>query len=125
MRIFRYFTFDASHKLNHLPDGHKCARLHGHTYKLKVTLNGELQQPVGWVRDFAELKQIVTHNVIETLDHNNLNDIQGLDQPTAELIAVWIWNQLKPRLPELEEIELWENQNSGVLLNRQDSEALS
>jgi len=114
MRIFRQFTFDAAHRLNHLPQGHKCANLHGHTYTLKVFLQGAPQQPIGWVRDFAEVKQLVNQHALNQLDHSTLNDIPGLEQPTTEHIAQWIWNNLKPNLPELIELELWENTNSGV-----------
>lgn len=114
MRIFRNFTFDAAHRLNHLPDGHKCANLHGHTYRLTVTLEGKPQQPIGWVRDFADIKHIVNTHALNQLDHTTLNDIPGLEQPTTERIATWIWDKLKPHLPELAELTLWENQNSGV-----------
>ncbi|MEM9082819.1 MAG: 6-carboxytetrahydropterin synthase QueD [Planctomycetota bacterium] len=114
MKIFREFTFDAAHRLNHLPEGHKCARLHGHTYRLRVELDGPLDSTMQWVLDFAELKSHV-QRVIDPLDHHTLNEVEGLEQPTTERIAIWIWDRLKPDLPVLSRIELWENANSGCV----------
>lgn len=112
MEIFREFTFDAAHRLDHLPEGHKCARVHGHTYRLTVFVNGALDPDLGWIVDFAEVKRL-TNEVIDTLDHHFLNEVEGLEQPTTELICVWIWDRLKPKLPGLCRLKLWENQNSG------------
>ena len=112
MQIFREFTFDAAHRLDHLPEGHKCARVHGHTYRLVVHVEGEPDPVVGWVVDFAEVKRLVME-VLEPLDHHMLNDVPGLEQPTTERIAEWIWHRLKPGLPGLCMITLWENRNSG------------
>ena len=114
MEIFREFTFDAAHRLDHLPEGHKCARMHGHTYKLRVYVEGPVLEPVGWVMDFAELKK-ATGAVLDQLDHRTLNDIEGLEQPTSEAIVVWIWNRLKPTVPGLSRLELWENTTSGCV----------
>lgn len=112
MEVFREFTFDAAHRLEHLPEGHKCARVHGHTYKLIVHVAGEPDPVVGWVIDFAEIKRHV-NEVLEPLDHHLLNEVPGLEQPTTERIAAWIWNELKPRMNGLCKITLWENRNSG------------
>lgn len=118
MRIFRQFKFDAAHRLNHLPEGHKCAQIHGHTYTLTVFLDGEIQHPIGWIRDFADIKGIVEQQVLSFLDHVLLNDVSGLEQPTTECIAQWIWDKLIVHIPELETVELWENQNSGAVISR-------
>lgn len=112
MEIFREFTFDAAHRLDHLPEGHKCARVHGHTYRLTVYVEGSLDTTLGWIVDFAEIKRL-TNAVLAHLDHHFLNEVDGLEQPTTELIAIWIWDRLKPDLPGLCRIQLWENQNSG------------
>lgn len=114
MEVFRQFTFDAAHRLDHLPEGHKCARVHGHTYRLKIYAQGPLDPKIGWVVDFARIKQAASA-VLDQLDHRLLNDVPGLEQPTTEHIAVWIWDRLGPTLPELSRIELWENENSGVV----------
>lgn len=112
MEVFREFSFDAAHALPGAPEGHKCRRMHGHTYRVVVTVNGPVAPGTGWVLDFADLKAVVGP-VIDRLDHNVLNEIEGLEQPTAENIAVWLWRQIKPRLPGLVSIRLWENQYSG------------
>lgn len=113
MEVFREFTFDAAHRLENLPEGHKCARMHGHTYRLVVHIGGPIDERVGWIVDFAEIKR-VTRDVIAPLDHHVLNEVPGLEQPTAERIAAWIWHRLKERLPGLRRVVLWENANSGV-----------
>lgn len=120
MEIFREFTFDAAHSLGHLPEGHKCARVHGHTYRLAVHVTGEIDPVIGWVLDFAELKARVGR-VLERLDHHLLNDVAGLEQPTAERIAIWIWDALKPDLPGLSKVVLWENANSGCVYTGEHS----
>ena len=112
VEVFREFTFDAAHRLDHLPDGHKCARMHGHTYRLTVHVGGPVDQKMGWIVDFAEIKRL-TEGVIAPLDHHNLNEVQGMGQPTTERIAAWIWDRLKPELPGLARLTLWENANGG------------
>lgn len=114
MEIFREFTFDAAHRLEGLPEGHKCARVHGHTYRLVVHIAGEPDAAVGWIVDFAEVKRRVAA-VLEPLDHHLLNDVPGLEQPTVERIARWIWDMLKPDLPGLCRVTLWENTTSGCV----------
>ena len=108
MEITKEFTFDSAHQLNWHQG--KCKNLHGHTYKLRVTVKGEIKQN-GIIIDFGELKKIVNESVIEQLDHKFLNDI--IDNPTAENLIVWIWDQLKSKL-NLSEIRLWETPTSYV-----------
>lgn len=122
MEIFREFTFDAAHRLDHLPEGHKCARVHGHTYRLRVVLAGPLDPKIGWILDFAEIKAR-TNAVLDRVDHRLLNDVPGLEQPTTELIAAWLWDRLAPELPGLTRIELWENANSGCIYTGPDPHA--
>ena len=112
MEIFREFTFDAAHRLDNLPPGHKCSRLHGHTYRLVIYVTGPIDPEKGWIIDFAEIKH-ATQEVIASLDHHLLNEVPGLEQPTTERIAMWIWVRLKPALPGLSRLTLWENANSG------------
>lgn len=114
MLIFKEFTFDSAHYLPHVPEGHKCKSMHGHTYRLKVWIKGQPDPELGWVMDFAVLKQVV-QPVVATLDHKCMNEVEGLDNPTCELIAVWIWNKLKPSLPKMQRIELHETPTSGVI----------
>jgi 6-pyruvoyltetrahydropterin/6-carboxytetrahydropterin synthase len=97
MEIFKEFTFEAAHKLPHVPDGHKCGRLHGHSYKVEIHVRGEVGKQSGWVLDFADLKQLFAP-LLDVLDHSYLNDIEGLSNPTSENLAIWIWDRLSPSL---------------------------
>jgi 6-pyruvoyltetrahydropterin/6-carboxytetrahydropterin synthase len=105
--ISRTFRFEAAHRLPHAPEGHKCQRLHGHSFEVTVTVVGPLQQPEGWVCDFAELAT-AWGPLHEGLDHTYLNEIPGLENPTSELLAAWIWERLTPALPGLARVEVAE-----------------
>ena len=114
MEMYKDFSFDSAHFLRHVPDGHKCKTMHGHTYKLRVVLKGEPHPHLGWIMDFKDLQDCVCP-VIEQLDHKLINDVQGLENPTAENITIWIWQQIKPMLPQLNRIELYETPTTGVI----------
>jgi len=114
MDIYKEFHFEAAHLLPHVPDGHKCARLHGHSFHVRLTLSGEVDTDRGWVMDFAELKRHF-EPVYERLDHRYLNEIEGLENPTSENIARWIWAQLKAKLPLLSEVQIRETCTSGCV----------
>lgn len=114
MIIFKKFTFDSAHSLPNVPDGHKCKEIHGHTYKLTVFIEGELDKELGWVMDFKDLKDVVKP-VINSIDHKYLNEIPGLENPTCEIIAEWIWNKIKPGIPLLKKIQLDETPTSGAV----------
>ena len=114
MIIFKKFAFDSAHFLPNVPEGHKCKNIHGHTYHLTVFLEGDLEEDLQWVMDFKELKDVVKP-VIDRLDHNLMNEIEGLENPTAERITIWIWDQIKPKLPLLSKLELNETPTSGVV----------
>jgi len=114
MEIFKAFTFDAAHRLPNLPKTHKCSRLHGHTFRVEIHVNGSLLDGYDWVIDFSDIVEIV-HPVIEELDHNYLNDIVGLENPTSENIGKWLWARLKPSLPILAKIIVQESPNSGAV----------
>lgn len=98
--LVRTFTFEAAHSLPASPPGHKCRRLHGHSFRVDVTVEGEVDQRTGWLMDFAEIKAAFAP-LLARLDHYHLNEIDGLENPTAENLARWIWNGLKPALAEL------------------------
>ncbi len=112
MEIYKEFTFEAAHRLPNVPEGHKCARLHGHSFQVRVTVAGEIDPALGWVMDFADVKA-ACRGVHDRLDHRYLNDIEGLENPTSEVIARWIWHELKPALPLLSMIEVRETCTSG------------
>lgn len=116
--IYKDFTFEAAHKLPNVPSDHKCGRLHGHSYKVRIHMEGEVDETSGWFIDFGDIKRIFNPIYIQ-LDHHYLNDISGLENPTAENIAKWIWVQLKPLLPVLSGIELMETCTCGVIYKGQ------
>ncbi len=112
MEIWKEFTFDAAHVLPNVPEGHKCRRLHGHTYRVRIYVSGEPDDRVGWVMDFGDIKAAF-EPILDRLDHYYLNDIEGLVNPTAEVLARWIWQRLEPRLPMLSRIEIHETCTTG------------
>ncbi|MGW0927584.1 6-carboxytetrahydropterin synthase QueD [Streptomyces sp. NPDC002644] len=112
MEIFREFTFEAAHRLPNVPEGHKCARLHGHSYKVIVHVAGEVDPQVGWVMDFGDVKRAFKPIEAE-LDHYYLNDIAGLENPTSEVLAKWIWEKLQGDLPTLSAVTVRETCTSG------------
>jgi 6-pyruvoyltetrahydropterin/6-carboxytetrahydropterin synthase len=114
MEIYKEFHFEAAHRLPHVPEGHKCARLHGHSFHVRLVVAGDAPEPAGWVMDFAELKARFKP-IYEQLDHHYLNDIPGLENPTSENIARWIWERLKPSLPLLSQVEIRETCTSGCI----------
>ena len=114
MIIYKKFTFDSAHFLPFVPEGHKCKNMHGHTYHLTAYFEGPLDKEIGWVIDFADIKKVIKPIVAE-LDHKVLNDIPGLENPTCEIIAVWLWERIKADLPSLKEIRLDETPTSGVI----------
>ncbi|GMV80677.1 MAG: 6-carboxy-5,6,7,8-tetrahydropterin synthase [Planctomycetota bacterium] len=105
--LIKTFTFEAAHKLPHAPEGNKCRRLHGHSFAIEVAVEGEVDPQTGWVMDFAELKA-AAGPVIEELDHRYLNEIGGLENPTSEVLARWLWERLKPKLPLLSAVSVRE-----------------
>lgn len=97
MKIAADFSFEAAHRLPKLPDGHKCKNLHGHNYRLTVEVEGVLDER-GFVMDYAELEEIVDP-IIKRVDHRYLNEIDGLENPTSEVLVQWFMDQIKPQLP--------------------------
>lgn len=114
MEIFKEFTLEAAHFLPHLPEGHKCRRLHGHSFRIEVYVCGEVQRLVGWVMDFAEIGSKF-QPLFEQLDHYCLNQVPGLENPTSENLARWIWQRLKPELPGLSKIIVRETCSAGCI----------
>jgi 6-pyruvoyltetrahydropterin/6-carboxytetrahydropterin synthase len=112
MEIFKEFRIEAAHRLPHVPAGHKCARLHGHSFRVTVHVAGRVSSPTGWVCDFAELAAAFAP-LHEALDHRYLNEVPGLENPTSEQLAMWLWERLRPRLPGLARITVHETCTSG------------
>ncbi|HXI11614.1 MAG TPA: 6-carboxytetrahydropterin synthase QueD [Thermoanaerobaculia bacterium] len=114
MEIFKEFTFEAAHRLPNVPAGHKCGRLHGHSFRVEVFVSGAIGDDSGWIVDFADIKEKFDP-VQKRLDHYYLNEIEGLENPTSEVIARWIWRQLKPGLPLLSRLIVRETCTSGCV----------
>lgn len=114
MELYKDFRFEAAHRLPNVPEGHKCARLHGHSFLVRVTVCGEVDPVTGWLMDFDDIKEAF-RPIMDRLDHYYLNDIPGLENPTSEILAKWIWHELKPRLPELSAIEVRETCTVGCI----------
>jgi 6-pyruvoyl tetrahydropterin synthase/QueD family protein len=107
VKLEREFNFEAAHLLPRVPDGHKCGRLHGHSYRCWIEIDGPVDPHAGWVMDFTELKAAFAP-LLMVLDHNYLNDVEGLENPTSENLARWIWARLKPVLPLLTRVRVAE-----------------
>ena len=103
LELRKTYQFEAAHLLPRLPEYHKCRRLHGHSFQVEVVVVGPCDPTLGWVMDYAEISAAFKP-LWETLDHNYLNEIPGLENPTSENVAVWIWERLKPELPALSEV---------------------
>ncbi len=114
MEIYKEFAIEAAHLLPNLPEGHKCKRLHGHSFHIEVHVTDEVDKETGWVMDYAEISRLFAP-VFEKLDHQYLNDIDGLENPTSENMAYWIWHQLKPELPNLSSIVVRETCTAGCI----------
>ncbi len=113
-RITKSFSFDAAHRLTRLPAEHPCSRMHGHTYRITLGLEGEIDPELGWVMDFGEIKAAFTP-LLDRLDHCCLNDIEGLENPTAENLARWIAEQLQPVLPLLIDVTVAETPQTQAI----------
>lgn len=114
MEIFKEFTIEAAHRLPNLPTTHKCSRLHGHSFRIGIFVEGAVDPHLGWVQDFADVKAAF-QPLFDQIDHNYLNDVPGLDNPTSENLARWVWQQLKPKLPALSRIEIRETCTAGCV----------
>jgi len=114
MEIFKIFYIEAAHSLPHVPEGHKCRRLHGHSFRVEIYVDGEVDERAGWVQDFADLSDAF-RPLFEQLDHHHLNEIEGLENPTSENLARWIWPRLKSRLGALSRIVIRETCTAGCV----------
>lgn len=114
MDIYKEFSFEAAHRLPNCPDGHKCARLHGHSFFVTIFVTGQPDPVSGWIQDFAEIKEAFVP-LFEQLDHSFLNEIEGLENPTSEVLSVWIWDKIIPSLPDLSQVIVKETCTSGCI----------
>ena len=114
MTIWKEFTFEAAHFLPNVPNGHKCSRMHGHSYRVDIHVSGEPSRNTGWVIDFGHIKAAV-EPVLDELDHRCLNDVEGLANSTSEMICVYLWNRIAGALAGLSAITVWESDTSRCI----------
>lgn len=107
VRLVHEFRFEAAHRLPGVAEGHKCARLHGHSFRVEIAIDGPVDPTKGWLMDFADVSRLWAP-MHEMLDHRYLNEIPGLENPTSERLAVFVWEKLKPRLPSLSRVTIFE-----------------
>ena len=107
VRLVHEFRFESAHRLPRVPEGHKCSRLHGHSFKVELAVSGPTNPDTGWFIDFDEMYN-VWKPLHAVLDHNYLNEIPGLENPTSENLVRWIWDRMKPALPTLDTVILFE-----------------
>lgn len=108
VELTKEFTFEAAHRLPMVPAGHKCARMHGHGFRVEIVVAGEIDEKLGWLVDYADITAVVDPIVRGELDHRTLNDVPGLENPTSELLCVWLWRRLAPALPGLASVTVHE-----------------
>ena len=114
VELVKEFSFEAAHLLPNVPEGHKCRRLHGHSYRVTVTVKGEIDEEMGWLIDYAEIKEAF-EPLRRRLAHYSLHDIEGLENPTSEILARWIWDRLVDELPMLHAIQVHETCESSCI----------
>lgn len=100
VELAREYRFEAAHRLPRLPATHKCHRLHGHSFRIEVLIEGEVDEGTGFLIDFGDV-DVVVQPIIDKLDHYYLNEVEGLENPTSEVLAAWLWRRLRPALPQL------------------------
>jgi 6-pyruvoyltetrahydropterin/6-carboxytetrahydropterin synthase len=108
VELTRDFRFESAHRLPHVPADHKCFRMHGHSFRIEVLVAGEVDPRLGWLVDFGEIARLVEPIIREELDHRVLNDVPGLENPTSEVLAHWLWNRIRPLVPQLSAITVHE-----------------
>lgn len=112
--IFKVFIIEAAHRLPNVPEGHKCGRLHGHSFRVELHVRGGIDPETGWIIDFADIKEVFGP-YYDQLDHNFLNEIEGLENPTSENFARWIWSRIKGQLPGLSKVVVCETCTCGAV----------
>ncbi len=112
--LVKTFRFEAAHSLSGVPQGHKCRRLHGHSYRIDVHVAGKVDPQTGMVMDFGDIKRVVGA-VLDELDHRNLDDIPGLENSTSENLAAWIWRRVAADIPDLSAVAVWESPTSHCI----------
>ena len=113
MELFFRFDFAAARFLPNLPDSHRCHRLHGHTFQVELTIRGELAAGADWIVDFDEVEHVISE-LKDALDHRQLNELPGLENPTTEKLALWLWTRIAERFSGLHRVTVQEHPSRGV-----------
>lgn len=108
VELNRDYAFEAAHRLPRVPAEHQCSRMHGHSFRVTITLAGEMDERMGWLVDFDAITKLVQPIIDDELDHRTLNDVPGLENPTSEVLSVWLWKRLRPLLPQLSGVTVHE-----------------
>ena len=114
MKIIRTYTVHSARFIPTLDSNHPCSKMHGHTFKIIIELDGPINKDTGFVMDFYDLDVIVNEKIIKKIDHKVLNEIDGLDNPSSEFLSIWIWNKLITSIPILSEITVSEELGTGI-----------
>lgn len=122
VELRKTFQFEAAHRLPLLPKDHKCHRLHGHSFRVEIFVSGQCDSTLGWLIDYADIAKAFKP-LWEQLDHRYLNEIKGLENPTSEQIAKWIWDRLKPKLPLLAQVSVAETCLCACIYRGQENES--
>ncbi|MEK7330497.1 MAG: 6-carboxytetrahydropterin synthase QueD [Candidatus Eisenbacteria bacterium] len=108
VELTKSYTFEAAHRLPMVPADHKCARMHGHSFRIEVAVAGEVDERTGWLIDFGDITAVVEPLLKSELDHRTLNDVSGIENPTSENLCRWLWKRLQPRIAGLSTITVHE-----------------
>jgi 6-pyruvoyltetrahydropterin/6-carboxytetrahydropterin synthase len=114
VELVKEYRFEAAHRLPNVPAGHKCARLHGHSFRFELHVRGAVDARTGWFIDYGVLDQVV-QPLLQRLDHSNLNEMEGLANPTSELLARWLFERIRPELPALAAITVYETADARCI----------
>jgi len=114
VELEKSFRFEAAHHLPFVPEGHRCARVHGHSYRLTIRVKGTVDPELGWFIDYGDINKVVKP-IVESLDHQDLNTIPGLENPTTETVCVWVWERIEKNLPGLFAVEVAETPNTSCV----------
>lgn len=108
VELVKQYTFEAAHRLPKVPQDHKCFRMHGHSFRVEIVVAGDIDPATGWLIDFGDITAVVEPLIRLELDHRSLNDVPGLENPTSEMLCVWLWERLSQRLTGLAAITVHE-----------------
>jgi 6-pyruvoyltetrahydropterin/6-carboxytetrahydropterin synthase len=120
VELKKEYRFEAAHHLPRVPPGHKCARIHGHSYRIELHVRGRVDPETGWLVDFGVLDEIFAAEVYQRLDHRNLNEVPGLENSTCEILAAFVWNAVRPQVPQLSAVTVWETIDASCTYRGED-----